>query len=268
MGRRAVIALGILLPAALPLPHWTHLSSQPICAHRVEGTGRLCQGNHLLHYGNARRLPVAETDVGLLRFDGVRAVPWQPPADQHLPDSQVWRLLVARDGTLWIGTTEGLSSWKNGKLTQYAALAGRAVDVLLEDREGTIWAGTSNFPNGRLCAIEDGKAQCYGEDGSLGPVNCLYEDKAGNLWAGGDKGLWRWKPGAPSSTMPDSASAVGALIAGDNGELLIATSSGIKQLLGDKVEAYPLPGVAGQFKPSSMLRDHDGGLWIELRTVA
>ena len=46
------------------------------------------------------------TDVGLLRFDGVRAVPWQPPAGQHLPSAEVWRVLAARDGTLWIGTTE------------------------------------------------------------------------------------------------------------------------------------------------------------------
>ena len=264
MGKRAAIALGILLAC---------------CAHvfALDPSLDISQYAHTawkVRDGFAKGIiySIAQTpdgylwlstDVGLLRFDGVRTVSWQPPAGQHLPDSQVWRLLVARDGTLWIGTTEGLSSWKDGKLTQYAALAGRAVDALLEDREGTIWAGTSNFPNGRLCAVENGKAQCYGEDGSLGTVNCLYEDKAGNLWAGGDKGLWRWKPGAPKLyTMPDSASAVEALIAGDNGELLIATSSGISQLLGDKVEAYPLPGIAGQFKPSSMLRDHDGGLWI------
>src|SRR5712691_449889 len=55
------------------------------------------------------------TEFGLLRFDGVRAVPWQPP-DQHLPSSLVARLLVARDGTLWIGTLKGLASWKGGKL--------------------------------------------------------------------------------------------------------------------------------------------------------
>src|SRR5258708_7945073 len=48
------------------------------------------------------------TEFGLLRFDGVRAVPWQPAADQHLPSSRITSLAVARDGTLWIGTFEGL----------------------------------------------------------------------------------------------------------------------------------------------------------------
>src|SRR5262249_32134406 len=41
------------------------------------------------------------TESGLLRFDGVRPVPWQPPPDQHLPDTFIWSLLAARDGTLW-----------------------------------------------------------------------------------------------------------------------------------------------------------------------
>ncbi len=57
------------------------------------------------------------TEFGLVRFDGVRAVPWQPKEGQ-LPASFISPLLVARDGTLWIGTLKGLASWKDGKLTQ------------------------------------------------------------------------------------------------------------------------------------------------------
>ena len=71
------------------------------------------------------------TEFGLLRFDGVRAVPWQPPRDQHLPSSRVSSLLAARDGTLWIGTPKGLASWKHGKLTQYPELAGEVITTLL-----------------------------------------------------------------------------------------------------------------------------------------
>ena len=54
------------------------------------------------------------TDYGLYRFDGVRAVPWQPPPGQQLPSNFIASLLVARDGTLWIGTLQGLSSWREG----------------------------------------------------------------------------------------------------------------------------------------------------------
>ena len=69
------------------------------------------------------------TEFGLLRFDGVRSVPWQPPAGERLAGSEIRVLLVARDGSLWIGTNEGLASWKDGKLTHYPELAGKTVDV-------------------------------------------------------------------------------------------------------------------------------------------
>src|SRR5215813_13616461 len=52
------------------------------------------------------------TEFGLLRFDGVRNVAWEPPANQRLPSNQITNLLVARDGTLWIGTLSGVASWR------------------------------------------------------------------------------------------------------------------------------------------------------------
>ena len=65
------------------------------------------------------------TEFGLLRFDGVRAFPWQPPGNQQLPSTDILNLLVARDGTLWIGTAKGLASWKDGRLEQYGEVAGQ-----------------------------------------------------------------------------------------------------------------------------------------------
>jgi hypothetical protein len=69
------------------------------------------------------------TSFGLLRFDGVKTVPWQPPEGQRLPSNAMVRLLAARDGTLWIGTRSGLASWKDGKLTLYPELAGLVVSA-------------------------------------------------------------------------------------------------------------------------------------------
>src|SRR5277367_2642321 len=111
------------------------------------------------------------TEFGLLRFDGVRAVPWQPPPDQHLPSSDIRGLLAGRDGALWIGTSKGLASWKDGKLTQYPELAGQFVRApMFEDSEGTVWAGGNGFPPpAKLCAIHEGSGsvKCYGEDGGF-----------------------------------------------------------------------------------------------------
>jgi signal transduction histidine kinase/ligand-binding sensor domain-containing protein len=202
------------------------------------------------------------TEFGLLRFDGVQRVPWQPPAGQHLPNSEVRNLLVARNGRLWIGTLGGLASWKDGKLTHYAELAGRTVQSLLEDREGTIWASAGATRAGELCAIRGGRVRCYGEDGGFGRgVDSLFEDSGGNLWAGSPTGLWRWKPGPPERyPMPETE--IRALIEGEDGAPLIAMPGGIRHLVDGKAEAFPLPGVGRPFIANKLLPDRDGGLWV------
>ena len=206
------------------------------------------------------------TDYGLLRFDGVRNVPWEAPSDQHLPSTRVISLLAAHDGTLWIGTSKGLASWKKDKLIQYPELAGQAIFTLLEDREGTLWAGAMGFPPpGRLCAIRNTSVHCNGQDGSFGVgVSGLYEDKTGNLWARGSTGLWRRAPGSPQFSPFGSIGGIGlkGFAQGDDGSILIATQSGVKSLVDGRVEAYPLPGGAQHFNARGLLRDHDGGLWI------
>ena len=40
------------------------------------------------------------TEFGLLRFDAVTAVPWQPPDGQQLPARDIPVLLVTRDGSV------------------------------------------------------------------------------------------------------------------------------------------------------------------------
>jgi signal transduction histidine kinase/ligand-binding sensor domain-containing protein len=203
------------------------------------------------------------TEFGLLRFDGVRTVVWQPPPGERLPSSDIRSLWVARDGRLWVGTTEGLVSWKDRRLTHYPELDRQVIEALLEDREGTIWVAGWAPSVGRLCQIQSGMTQCSGEDGRFGSgVTALYEDRGGNLWAGGMTGLWRWKPGSPQLyPMPDPAYRINALIESDDGSLVIAKSSGITKLTNGNAQPYPLP--AGlQFAARRMLRDRDGGLWI------
>jgi signal transduction histidine kinase/ligand-binding sensor domain-containing protein len=209
------------------------------------------------------------SEFGLFRFDGVRAVPWQPPAGQLLPDKP-YSLVVTREGTLWIGTFAGLASWNSTTLTQYPEFAGQFVTSLLEDRDGTVWAGTLGN-QGRLCAIQGGRAQCFVNDGAFGTfVWSLSEDSSGTLWAGAESGLWRWKPGPPRHyAMPNIR--FGDLSKGDDGGLLIGTDrAGLKHFAGDKVQPYPVRSVINptatlpdsDVDSNKLLRDHDGGLWI------
>jgi ligand-binding sensor domain-containing protein/signal transduction histidine kinase len=204
------------------------------------------------------------TEFGLIRFDGIKHVLWNPPANQQLPSNFIFSLLVARDGTLWIGTEKGLASWKDGKLTQYAELAGRYIFKLLEDREGAIWASGLSVSVGRLCSIRNRNVECFGDDGSLGRgAFNLYEDGKGNLWAGVKDGLWRWKPGPPKfyqlAGEPDGIQCFGE---DTDGALLVGWNGGIYRFTDGKTVPYPSPESVGQLRTKRMLRDRDGGLWI------
>jgi ligand-binding sensor domain-containing protein/signal transduction histidine kinase len=203
------------------------------------------------------------TDFGLLRFDGVHNVPWQPPADQHLPSSLIMNLLSAREGTLWIATDKGLASWKDGKLTHYPQLAGQFVPSLVEDRDGYVWAGTTTFSlhTDKLFAIHNGSVESYAEKGDLG--HNLYADSRGNLWAIAPDGLWRLKPGPPKLYPIEGApNAIRALCEGDDGALLLNVGEGIRRLVDAKMEAYQVQDSVPQIHATAMFRDRDGGLWI------
>src|SRR5215813_4547828 len=203
------------------------------------------------------------TEFGLVRFDGVRNVPWQPPHGQHLASSYIFSLLAGRDGTLWIGTWNGLASWEDGKLTHYPELAGLYIFAIVEDHEGTIWASGTSPTLGKLCAIQHGNVQCFGE-GSLGRgAFNLYVDSKGNLWAGVKDGLWRWRPGSPKFyPLGAEPNGIQGLSEDTEGTLLVGWKGGAQRFIDGKTVAYTLPPTVHGFQIHRMLRDRDGGLWI------
>jgi signal transduction histidine kinase/ligand-binding sensor domain-containing protein len=204
------------------------------------------------------------TEFGLVRFDGNRAVPWHPPQGQSLASNDIRALLSARDGTLWIGSAKGLASWKDGKLALYPGLAGLIIERLLEDREGTIWVGAYGVPAGRLCAVQKTNVQCYGEDGHLGPaVVGLLEDSNGNLWAGVQNGLWRWKPGPPKFyPLPGEINGIIGLAEDADGSILFGWKGALYRLVGEHAELYAALSAVPKFRAQNLLRDRDGGLWV------
>ena len=207
------------------------------------------------------------TQIGLWRFDGVRAVRWHTPDGRDLPGKWIQSLLATRDGRLWIGTDSGLVSWYAGKLTEYPALAGLDVLALLVDRDGTVWVGTESraTSTGRLCAIRDKDVRCDGEDGSLGArIYSLYEDGDGQLWFTSSNGVWRWRPGKPKFyPMLDSPTGYfQSLTSGAGGGVLVSARGGLREIVGGKIQKYPLPSPLPEGPPPWVLTDRNGGLWL------
>ena len=122
-----------------------------------------------------------------------------------------------------------------------------------------------------------GRLQCQGINGSLGTglyylygnrgasVISLYEDSDHRLWAGSELGLWRWKPGPPELYQAEPVDLQQAVAPGDRGSGLVFISGLnhiVRQLSGDKIEEYSVPGVHGPLQAIHLMRDRDGVLWI------
>src|SRR5262249_44677280 len=153
-------------------------------------------------------------------------------AGASLPGSRIRATLVARDGTLWIGTDAGLSSWNGTTLHTDAQFDGTLVNALVQDREGTLWVGGARGTTGILCSVRNSAADCSGAEGSFGfSVVCLYEDKKGALWVAGSKGVWRWRPGPPKQyPLPDPITGIQCLSETASGNVLVAARNGARQL--------------------------------------
>jgi ligand-binding sensor domain-containing protein len=115
------------------------------------------------------------------KFDGQRFITYTSASG--LASDSVASILETRDGTIWFGTSNGLSSLSNGQWRTYAAsdgLPAEDVNCLFEDSSGTLWTGTSKG----LAFLGSGRAQIPRNLPALlrGRILGIAEDKTGWLW--------------------------------------------------------------------------------------
>jgi ligand-binding sensor domain-containing protein len=171
-------------------------------------------------------------------------------------------LLGARDGTLWIGTAAGLDSLKDGRLVHHPEIGGGFAAALLEDREGAIWVTRIAIARGddKVCVIRNQQPHCPAEFAGKRVVS-LYQDQAGNLWAGGDEGVWRWRHGEQNFyAISPQRNGIEGFAELETGSLVFSGNFGLKRLVNDRIEPYL--DSAGEFRPRRLLRDREGSLWI------
>jgi ligand-binding sensor domain-containing protein len=218
------------------------------------------------------------TEAGLLRFDGVRFVPWIPPHGKRLPSSNVTSLLGARDGGLWIGMEGGVSHWDNRDLTNYLVEPER-INSIIEDRSGTVWFVRSRGSDaaGGLCSIIGPSTHCYGKaDGAPGAdlASSLVEDSRGNFWIGASSTFVRWKPGSSATfSLKELKSKEGVAGVRDVvpnlddsvwvGMDLAGRGKGLQQLVQGVWEPFVTPELdSSTLEVQALFRDRENALWI------
>ena len=217
------------------------------------------------------------TSSGLLRFDGVRFVPWSPPDGHSLPSDFISNLLGASDGSLWIGTERGLVRWKDGSLTNYSPVPA-LIGTLLEDPDGAIWLARAKIRDGKgpLCEVTGSELSCHGaaEGIPFRYAKELLRDSLGNIWISGPAGLCRWQSGS-SETYSSSALQRLQEVLGINAMALAADGSlwvgmrrtgpglGLQEFVNGKWKDFSVPGFDGtRFSINALFVDRDSSLWI------
>jgi ligand-binding sensor domain-containing protein/two-component sensor histidine kinase len=218
------------------------------------------------------------THSGLLRFDGIRFVPWSSEHKESLPSSEVRTLLGTSDGSLWIGTLAGLSRWKDQKLTNYANCTD-LVSSILEDDKGIIWLTRTPFHerSAPLCSVSDTELHCYGEADGVAPVNVavpLAKDREGNFWIGGDTTLLRWRAGSGSTYLPAGLKAnagfhgiLGLAVTRDGtlwvGIIKTGRGLGLQQLVHGQWKSFATPDIdSSALEVTALFVDREDALWI------
>ena len=144
------------------------------------------------------------TQEGLNRWDGTDLRLYEHVYDDPstLSDNYIWSILVAADGTLWLGTDAGGLNRYNRQDDSFThfrhdkdnsgSLGSDSVRVVYQDRLGTIWVGTDGGGLNRL--KDNGNFERFEHDpddtSSLpsDSVLAILEDRDGQLWVGTAKG--------------------------------------------------------------------------------
>lgn len=124
-------------------------------------------------------------DAGVVRFDGLRFVPWDGLGLEPLPHRWISSLLAARDRSLWIGFIDGgaVARVKNGRVQIYdkpGEIGTTYTTSLIEDRSGAVWmaseSGLHRFHHDRWEQV--GSASGLPSEQAL----AVYEDSAQRVW--------------------------------------------------------------------------------------
>ncbi|MBM0103255.1 hypothetical protein JM946_00800 [Steroidobacter sp. S1-65] len=221
------------------------------------------------------------TTWGLLRFDGVRFVPWTSAHGEQFASKYITSLLATDDGSLWIGSILGLDRLRDGRLTRISTGPGLVLKIQV-GRDGRVWAVQGNpSPIERsLCVVQDDRLQCPaplpGLD--LSANSCcthgLAQGPDGSLWVGADMALLNWRDGKTDVIRPAALEAnrgmggISAIVATRRGDLWVGMNTpghegGLQRVVDGKLQPLLSPELdSSALMIYTLFVDSHDALWV------
>jgi ligand-binding sensor domain-containing protein/signal transduction histidine kinase len=196
--------------------------------------------------------------AGLFRVEGEHAV--QVPLSQDLTENST--MVASPDGSLWLGTAEGLLQGHGGGRFTPAGASGEVLALAIDD-SGAVWASLRTGLE--VCSNRGGRRGCRnvsvpGDD----PVNALASDAVGRMWIGTDAGLFVGDEHGVRA-YPQATGRVNFLHRDRHGMLWVGTAHGLMRI--ESATNEPATNGGAEVLPSgdvflSAAEDREGDLWL------
>ncbi|WP_224363452.1 two-component regulator propeller domain-containing protein [Hyalangium versicolor] len=208
---------------------------------------------------------------GLVHVSGetISVTPWPWKSDPK----PLRALEQTRDGMLWVGSTNGLFSFRDGRFTQYGPEQGvpdAPVSGLLEDRDGNLWVASDR---GLLRHNVVGFTPFTGAKVLAGDsLRGLMEDRDGRLWIGTWNDGVHYLSNGPFVTIgePEGSHLDGVrfVLETRDGTLWMGSGRGLEQVKdGAVIQVGSTMGLPDE-SIACMAEGSDGALWVGTPTGA
>jgi ligand-binding sensor domain-containing protein/signal transduction histidine kinase len=178
-------------------------------------------------------------------------------------------LYASRDGSLWVGTTSGLSQYKDNRFRNYTHKDGLLSDYvrsLCEDGAGSLWVATGKGLN----RLQGGVLSSYTRTNGLpdNSVRGVWQDRNGRLWIGSDKGVTCYEQGKFSVLNAGAAQADGfvqAFCDDCQTNLWVGAFGGIYRLRKGELSPQLDSGGVPYDQINALFADREGDVWAGSR---
>jgi signal transduction histidine kinase/ligand-binding sensor domain-containing protein len=192
--------------------------------------------------------------------------------DEGLSNNEVLALFEDREGTIWVGTSEGLDRFREWPVTPLSVKEGLSnsnATSILAARDGSIWIGTADGLN----RWKDGRTTIYRKRNDPGlpddSIQSLFEDERGRIWVSGSRGLAAFENGKFAAVPAVPGGFTHAITSDNRGGLwlslwLTSNDYGLTHLVDGKIiEQAPWQKLGGG-PGTGLVADADGGVWSGL----
>jgi ligand-binding sensor domain-containing protein/AraC-like DNA-binding protein len=213
------------------------------------------------------------TSKDLVRFDGIKFETVHVPGKDKIEPGETITLdtlFVDRAGTLWIGISDGLISYRcqNGQFKRFTSADGLTNDrirYISEDMKGNIWISfyssyVNRFFNGKFTTFD----ASHGLEGKK--VNAIIEDSKGNLILGTrENGVFKYKENKfikyniPSL---DNNHYIISMQEDREGNLWIGTNNGLFKVINHNSRKYTDKNGLSNNYITAIFEDSERNLWI------